>query len=162
MVCAGAGDVRGAPGSSGSQALALNGIPSGKLKEGRGVAAVFMCWARLCLCVPLRGWGAVSLLWSAVPGAAGFFLFYLRSRGRAGFVDKCWCVRSSGAFAPHPPLFFVCVSRGRICGDTKKRRRGGVLGVGVGCFEALMLRYRGMSAPRVLMGCRKGFLAGFL
>ena len=43
-------------------------------------------------------------------GAAGFFLFYLRSRGRAGFVDKCWCVRSSGAFAPHPPLFCLRVA----------------------------------------------------
>lgn len=54
-------------------------------------------------------------------------------------------------------LLFLWVGRGH-----KKQRRGGLSCVGVGCFEALMLRYRGMSAPRVPMGCREGFPTGFL
>ena len=72
-----------------------------------------------------------------------------------------------GLSPPHP--FFVCVSRRRIVrflcsllgGAWAQEAAGVVCGVGVGYLEALMLRYGGMPAPRVLMGCRKGFPAGF-
>lgn len=53
---------------------------------------------------------------------------------------------------------FLCSLLG---GAWAQEAAGVVCGVGVGYLEALMLRYGGMPAPRVLMGCRKGFPAGF-
>ena len=131
-------------------------------------------------------------VWFLVAVMRGFVLFPQRGVllvftcdwGCVGVVDKCWrmslrslLVRATiWGFRPSPPPFFVCVSRRRESAGTrrtsfvpywvvhghKKRRRGCLSCVGVECFEVLILRYGGMPAPRVLMGYRKGFPAGFL
>lgn len=94
-------------------------------------------------------------------------------------MSGCWymslcsllaCVTIWG-FRPSPPPFLsACcgeewrdpfVSYWVVCGH-KKRRRGGLSCTGVGCFEVLVLRYGGVSALCVLMGCREDFPAGFL
>lgn len=113
-----------------------------------------------------RRWGVM------VPGAAWFGYRRLMA-GWARRVSSCFTCYLGGAcrvvgvcdhmgFSPLTPfclrvagkngalLLFLWVGRGH-----KRRRRGGLSCVGVGCFESLMLRYGDMSAPRVLMGCQK-------
>ena len=65
-----------------------------------------------------------------VSGAAGFFLFYLRSGGHVGFVDKCWrvSVRSLLVWAyragvRHAHFCFLCSSLGGTWAQEAAARR---------------------------------------
>lgn len=109
-------------------------------------------------------------MWFLVAVMRGFVLLLPAIWDRVGFVDKCWhmslcsllvCATIWG-FRPSP-LFCL-----RVAGKNgapfapywvgwghKKLRRGGLSCAGMEYFEALMLRYGGMSAPACPNGLSK-------
>jgi len=64
--------------------------------------------------------------------------------------------------SPLTPFLSACCPLFLIGWGVDTRSGGAAVYRVRGCFEIPMLRYGGMPAPCALMGCRKGFPAGFL